>query len=210
MPTIEPRLAAVERQLRFHRAVIAGLLVALVALVGYGATKGVPDVIRAKRIEILNEKGKAVVTLGSINGLGSGIIEAYTMDGQRAVAITGVLLTGNVCTFYVDPDKPLAFHACLSGNRITLTSRPASDPGHDFRDLVSIDGGDNGGTLRAYNNDGGLGVGLSGQSPRGGGGTLAVFNKSAEPVALVQADEYGIGLVGAYDRQGQGRTLTPR
>ena len=37
MDTKKSRLAAVEQQLRFHRAIISTLLVALVALVGFGA-----------------------------------------------------------------------------------------------------------------------------------------------------------------------------
>jgi hypothetical protein len=207
---LEIRLAAVERQLRFHRLVIAGLLVALVALVGYGAAEGVPDIVEARRIEVLNAEGRPVVRIGSIPGIGSGIIEAFTKDGQRAVAITGVLLTGNVCTFYVDPGKPLAYHSCLSGNRITLTSRPADDPAHEFQNLVSIDATGNGGMLRVFNKDGGVGVGLTAQNSFGEGGTAAVFNRAGEPVAVIQADKDGMGYVGAFDRQGKGRTLTPR
>ena len=56
MSSTESRLAAVERQLRFHRAVIATLLVALVALVGYGATERVPEEILQPRIWFQNKQ----------------------------------------------------------------------------------------------------------------------------------------------------------
>ena len=41
------------------------------------------------------------------------------------------------------------------------------------------------------------------------GGLVAVFNNKGEPIATMGADEYGNGLVGAYDRKGKGRTLKP-
>jgi hypothetical protein len=45
---------------------------------------------------------------------------------------------------------------------------------------------------------------------KGGGGAIAVYNKTGDAVVQAVADEYGMGYVGAFDRQGEGRTLTPR
>jgi len=36
-----------------------------------------------------------------------------------------------------------------------------------------------------------------------------VFNKTGETIASMYADEYGNGVVGAYNRKGNGRTLQP-
>ncbi len=41
------------------------------------------------------------------------------------------------------------------------------------------------------------------------GGGVVVFNKTGEYIAEMRADEYGNGLVGAYNRKGMGRTLQP-
>ena len=41
-------------------------------------------------------------------------------------------------------------------------------------------------------------------------GLVAVFNNKGEPIATMGADEYGNDMVGAYDRKGKGRTLTPK
>jgi hypothetical protein len=41
------------------------------------------------------------------------------------------------------------------------------------------------------------------------GGGIEVYNKTGEGIAQMVADEYGDGLVGAYDRKGKGRTLKP-
>lgn len=85
MSSTESRLAAIERQLRFHRAVIAALLVALVALVGYGATEGVPDEIRARKFVVVNKKGRVVLLM---EPLGDGaIVEFYDKKGEPNLTI---------------------------------------------------------------------------------------------------------------------------
>jgi hypothetical protein len=85
MSTIKSRLAVVERQLRWQRAVIAGLLVALVALVGYGATKGVPDVIRSREFVVVNDKGKPVLVLKPTND--GGAIASLNEQGYPIFAL---------------------------------------------------------------------------------------------------------------------------
>jgi len=41
------------------------------------------------------------------------------------------------------------------------------------------------------------------------GGLVYVYNKTGEDIAQMYADEYGNGVVGAYNRKGMGRTLKP-
>ena len=41
------------------------------------------------------------------------------------------------------------------------------------------------------------------------GGVINVYNKTGEAIADLKADEYGNGVVGAYNRKGRGRTLEP-
>jgi|TARA_B110000116_G_scaffold9916_1_gene8242 hypothetical protein len=38
---------------------------------------------------------------------------------------------------------------------------------------------------------------------------VQVFNKTGEGIATMKADEYGNGVVGAWNRKGKGRTLKP-
>ena len=40
-------------------------------------------------------------------------------------------------------------------------------------------------------------------------GMINVSNKTGETIAEMGADEYGNGIVGAYNRKGKGRTLVP-
>ena len=42
------------------------------------------------------------------------------------------------------------------------------------------------------------------------GGFFSIKNKRGEDVVQLSANEYGNGVVGAYDRNGKGRTLEPR
>ena len=48
-----------------------------------------------------------------------------------------------------------------------------------------------------------------GVSDRGNGGFLVVGNKTGEEVVQLYADDYGNGVVGAWNRKGKGRTLKP-
>jgi len=41
------------------------------------------------------------------------------------------------------------------------------------------------------------------------GGMVYVMNKTNETIADMKADEYGNGMVGAYNSKGDGRTLKP-
>ena len=41
------------------------------------------------------------------------------------------------------------------------------------------------------------------------GGTVTVYNKTQESICTIKADEYGNGVVGAWNRKGEGRTLKP-
>ncbi len=66
------------------------------------------------------------------------------------------------------------------------------------------------GYFQVRNKDGKGGVHALGLTESGGGGTVIVRNRTGEQVVQIHADEYGMGAVGVFDREGKGRTLTPR
>ncbi|MBI3993620.1 MAG: hypothetical protein HY342_10120 [Candidatus Lambdaproteobacteria bacterium] len=96
MNTIESRLAAVERQLRFHRAVILGLVIALAALVSLGAggrnlfdeQPDVLEVVRARRFEAINKQGKMVMFAGAASW-GNGQVDIYDEAGNARLVLSG-------------------------------------------------------------------------------------------------------------------------
>ena len=48
-----------------------------------------------------------------------------------------------------------------------------------------------------------------GATDDGSGGMMVVCNKTGEQIVQLRADEYGNGVVGAWNRKGTGRTLQP-
>ena len=50
---------------------------------------------------------------------------------------------------------------------------------------------------------------VAGLGSNANGGVVNVSNKTGEDIVQLYADDYGNGLVGAYNRKGMGRTLQP-
>ena len=78
--------------------------------------------------------------------------------------------------------------------------------------MVKIAGTLRGGTVRTYQTNGKNLVSLAATFYGGDfntGGMINVYNKTGEDVVQMYADEYGNGVVGAFNRKGKGRTLNP-
>jgi hypothetical protein len=65
----EARLAAMERQVRWLRAVVVGLLLGGAGLMVGGATTGVPAMITARQIQIVDAQGVGVISIGEAAGI---------------------------------------------------------------------------------------------------------------------------------------------
>ena len=63
------------------------------------------------------------------------------------------------------------------------------------------------GTLATFSSKDGKMVGLGATD---NGAFLEISNKTGEGIIQVSADEYGNGVVGAFNRKGKGLTLQPR
>ena len=50
----------------------------------------------------------------------------------------------------------------------------------------------------------------AGVSKSGNGALVELYNKTGESIVQLYADDYGNGVVGAYNRGGEGRTLESR
>lgn len=68
MQTAEDRLAKVEGQLRRQQGIGVVLLLALAMVVGYGATGGVPDVLRARKIVLVSDSGRDLLVMDQVQG----------------------------------------------------------------------------------------------------------------------------------------------
>ena len=87
---IEQRLAKLERTSRYWRFTAVALGLTLVAITAMGLAddaEQVPDVIRARRFEVVNEQGTPQVILSQHEQLG-GAIGTYNPQGERVVLIS--------------------------------------------------------------------------------------------------------------------------
>jgi hypothetical protein len=88
---------------------------------------------------------------------------------------------------------------------VLAVSSPAGDR------MVAMAGHSSGGALLVRGNlvNGQEKGGAFEVSPGENSPIVRLLNRTNEPVVTLQADDYGNGVVGAWDRKGQGRTLKP-
>ena len=84
--TIEQRLRRLERQCHWYRNLFILAVLVLVALLTHGATKPIPDVIRAKSLEVIDMEGRPMVALRTISG--GGAIWVFNRQGETAGVLT--------------------------------------------------------------------------------------------------------------------------
>ena len=86
---VENRLSRLERKSRRNGAAVLALLVALAAVIGYGADGGVTDSVRARKVVIVNEEGTAVVEIGAAKT--GGFLLIRSKEGAERVQLAATL-----------------------------------------------------------------------------------------------------------------------
>ena len=85
MQTTEDRIESLENQIRRQRRlnICLGALVVVGGLMAATGVRSVPDVIRAKKFQVVNEEGKVLVSLENVvgGGVDNGWIETQTSNG---------------------------------------------------------------------------------------------------------------------------------
>ena len=108
---------------------------------------------------------------------------------------------GTVRTFRPNGKEVVALGATVGGQGAVTTYQP------NGKELVDLGATANGqGAVTTYQPNGKKLVQL-GANDNGGG--VVVYNKTSEIIAEMNADDYGNGRVGAWNRKGRGRTLEP-
>jgi hypothetical protein len=94
--TIDGRIKSLEDQVRTLRRMLLGVfaLAAVAGLLAANTLQVVPDVIKAKKFEVVNGEGEAVVELGS-NKAG-GVVGIGHRDGHRLIELMAHLEGGTV------------------------------------------------------------------------------------------------------------------
>lgn len=201
MTALESRVARLERQLRLHRALSAVALLGLAALLALGAARGVPEVIRAHRFEVIDDHGRPLVTLKT-TGFG-GMVQTVGNDGISGVSM-GAGSTGGYVG--VRDDKPSYFPRVELGTDETggtLAVRNWNGFAVEIdRDGLAVAHTTEEGNLTRV--DARVVLGVSGR-----GGHIRVLNGVGEEAATIRADETGTGVITAFGPGGKARIIRP-
>ena len=199
--TLEQRVDALERRVSRYRGatiVMAFLLVAGVTM-GQGTRDAEFGTVRCRKLVAISPEKSMVMLEANESG---GTVILNSPEGKSTVILSvddekgfvGLNSPEGKSTVILSVDDE-------SGGTVMLGSPPEGM-------MVMLGADESGGTVTTFSPKGKSLVKLGG-SRDGVGGVIAVSNKTGETVVQMHADEYGNGLVGAYNRKGKGRTLQP-
>jgi hypothetical protein len=155
------------------------------------------------KVEVYNPDGQSVAEMMAHEG--GGVVKTGNDDGQMA-AVLGSLANGQASgvVAFNESGKTVASlgHSQGSGGGSIRTHTDKGKVG-----TLMISNESLGGRISAFNNAGKEMVSLGGSD---NGGLIGVTNKTGEQVVTLGVDVHGNGEVGAWNREGKGRTLTPQ
>ena len=134
---------------------------------------------------------------------------------MTAVAMAAVVTMAATGEKYSHFDTITARAIFVTNETGVLVGLSADDDGNGMvkthsakgKPLVSLSSTESGkGSVQTFQPNGIALVEL-GANPNGGG--VWVTNKTGEDIAQMYADDYGNGVIGAWNRKGKGRTLEP-
>jgi hypothetical protein len=214
--TTDTRIESLETQVRTLKRMLFGVfgLIVVGGLLAATSLQSVPDVIRAKNFEVLNEEGVVIASLRE-NPHGRGWLSIRDEVGRSVAAITGDKRGGwltidnikgnNVASLLVDEKggwlivkdhEGIASASVIAdkeGGWITLSDEPQK---HSV--VIGVD--DKGGWLTIHNKKGKPVAALNSDVD---GGVLVVCNKDGVPVAEISTKSDGGGQVYVTDKQGK-------
>jgi hypothetical protein len=121
MQSLEERLARVEKQVWRWKLAVVVLLLAIVGITAMGAQPElptyIPDVIHARRIDIINHKGVVVASVGQVKGNGS--LALYNESGKMQTIVAGTK-DGGVLSLCNGDQQLLRAGGSASGGRIDI------------------------------------------------------------------------------------------
>lgn len=184
----EERLAALERASRVQRGVILTLAAALLAVVTMGAS-GVSEIVQARRIEVLDEGGRPLVSLEARDG--RGVLELRSEERQLAVMLSTGPDGGALALYDERGHEVVGIGAARDGGLV----EGSDASGRTLWRLAS--GAAGGGALATYGAGGAALVELG--STGDGDGSVTTHDAKGSPLVALTASERGGGRVVAYD-----------
>jgi len=228
MHPLEKRVEMLEQRVNRYRNLTLFLGLCLAALVFMGATDDdvqESGLIKARGIELVGDEGNVAVELASIDG--HGYLTVYSREGKGLIHAGAEETSGDgVLEVYSKEGENLIYagtdksgHGLLNvnskeGQELILAGADTSGDGAftvlSKEGKMLIDAGADGagnGLLRVNSKEGQklihAGAAVS-------GAWVELYNKAGEGIVQLYADDYGNGVVGAFDRKGKGSTLKPK
>ncbi len=197
LTALEDELGRLRSVRRSWRHAAAGLGVALLALATLGQATPPPKELTVEKLIVrgADEKSPRVEVAG-------GKINVIAADGE-ARGTFGIGLQGPLLHLVDGPGAGNAVLAYAHKGGTHLELR------YGLSHLTRLDSGG----LTVLRKTEGAAGGFADLVRLGAsehGGVIHVYNKTKEGVVDINADEYGHGYIGVFDRKGKGRTLTPR
>jgi len=193
MGQLEQRLLRLERSVRKWKAMTAGLVLVLVAGVTLGQARpqlGVFDNLTCRQLNVV-EGNTTICVIGGAS---------YFTDGLVRIGKDSKGEGGDIRISHTNGEDVIQLSAWKLGGAVDVYNKE----GKLTTDISQTDAG--GGTVSVRSAKGKLDADLlSGETA----GSLYLRNRTDELIVHLGADEYGNGVVSAWDRKGKGRTLKP-
>jgi hypothetical protein len=119
--SIEQRIDCLERDNRYLKRLLIGCLLSAGAVVAMGqaARPTIPDVVRAKAFEVIDQSGRLALKLNSDNG--NGVIGIYSKKGDVLLFIGGTAESGGVLEIAKDTRPLVRLKSTENGEGAVIT-----------------------------------------------------------------------------------------
>jgi len=199
----EERINGLETQVRTLKRIVYGFGCVLLAGIVVGATslQTVPDVIQAKKFEVVNDEGKVVASFYA--NMGGGMLSVSNKDGEVVVGLGSDEVNGGGVLGINNKDGKIVagIHADENGGVARVLN-------NTFTEVVVISANANGGMVVTSNDKGGTLVTLGANKSEGG--LITSYSGKGVALAAFGASPDGNGVAVTYDKAGKGITsITP-
>ena len=204
MSTLEQDVRTLQSQVRRQRRwnIALGALVVVGGLMAATGVRSVPDVIQAKKFEVVNDEGKVLVLMDSVFSKGEryGFVTTQNGKGQKLVAI-GASADGGIVTTQNGKGQTLVAIGVTTDGEGRVTTENGKG-----QTLVALGASAVGGAVKTQNGKGQTLVELGASAD---GGIVTTQNDQGVTLVRLTTDQSGNGAVLAQDAAGNIKATLP-
>lgn len=200
--SLRERIEQLERVNRTHRRMRSVVGLAIVAVFAGGmiqADDGIQNVLRTRRLEIVNESGTSVL-LGTATTAGDGVLVLSGNGGAQAISMSAGKSGGRFDLKDERAKNLFNAMATADGAQVTLRNKKEQVV------ISAVAAKAQGGSLSISSDAGAEGVRMSAGTE---GGSVLTMNKRGGASVSLKSDTKDNGVVGIWDQSSKGRQLGP-